>query len=243
MHDRTARVFSGLGVLVLLWIVVYWAWPPRDDGALPGRLTFAQDTEGLGDTESDGIRDSSVDGGERFPDPDVGTDGVRTGVEPGDPASGRFSSDGVPRSGGGVIAPVFDDYVVRAGDHFERISMRVYGTRRHAMAIGRANPLLDPRKLRAGMTIRVPRDPENIQGVPVDESGEPETRPVPQNAPETIEYTVKRGDTLSGIAKAFYGSTRHVDFLYEANRDRLASRDDLRLGQVLRVPPMPGEAD
>ena len=109
------------------------------------------------------------------------------------------------------------------------------------MAIARANPLLDPRKLREGMTIRVPVDPGNIQGVSVAEDGE-NGAAVPSEAP-TIEYTVKRGDTLSSIAKAFYGSVRHVDFLFESNRGRLDSKDDLRLGQTLLIPPLPEGAD
>ncbi|MBZ0172174.1 MAG: hypothetical protein K8E66_07330, partial [Phycisphaerales bacterium] len=30
MDDRTGRLFSALGVLVVVWIVVYWSWPVRD---------------------------------------------------------------------------------------------------------------------------------------------------------------------------------------------------------------------
>ena len=53
------------------------------------------------------------------------------------------------------------------------------------------------------------------------------------------EYTVKSGDTLSKIAKEQYGSTKYDEFLYMANRDRLKNKDELGLGQKLRLPPKP----
>ena len=242
MHDRTARVFSGLGVLVLLWIGVYWAWPVRDDGAtLPG-VSLGDDTANSVGQDEPRARPPLV--AERFPSPGSDEPQVFETIAPPEPDRPSVGSESGPAEPGArVIAPEFDDYVIRSGDNFEVISRRVYGTRRHAMAIARSNPLLDPRKLRAGQKIRVPRDPANIQGLPADGTGEPEGRPVPPSDAATIEYTVKRGDTLSGIAKAFYGSTKHVDFLYESNRGRLASKDDLRLGQVLLIRPLPEGAD
>lgn len=248
MHDRTARVFSGLGVLVLVWIGVYWIWTPRDDdSAIPGvSLTEPKDFEPV--PGRDGRNDEGLERFPRFGEGDPSRFGIpeaNASRSPDEPADAVPSNETPERASqtGGVIPPAFDDYTVVSGDNFERISQKVYGSRRHAMAIARSNPLLDPRKLRAGDTIRVPRDPANIQGIPVDEDGDAEDRPVPESAPQTIEYTVKRGDTLSGIAKAFYGSIRHVDFLYNANRGRMASKDDLRLGQVLLVPPLPEGAD
>jgi len=96
------------------------------------------------------------------------------------------------------------------------------------------------RKLRIGEVIRVPVDPENVQGRPVEPGGDAgESEPEPAPTPAEIEYTVQRGDSLSRIATQFYGSIRYVDFLYDANRDRLRSKDDLRVGQVLVIPPMP----
>lgn len=222
MHDRTARVFSGLGVLVVVWIVVYWAWPAHDAAAefSPGPLAGLDDIE-LADDEAAPLENRP----ERFVPEVTEKAVVQTPTER--PAVG------------GVVAPEFDDYVVRSGDNFERIALRVYGTRRHAMAIARSNPLLDPRKLRAGQTIRVPRDPANIQGQPVDDGSDSGDEPVATGPAPTIEYTVQSGDSLGKIARSFYGSITYVDFLYQANRDRLASKDDLRLGQVLLIPPLP----
>ena len=80
--------------------------------------------------------------------------------------------------------------------------------------------------------ILIPVDPDNVQGRPAGE--DPPEPPAP-----TVEYTVQRGDTLSEIAARFYGSTSFTDFLYLANRDRMDSKNDLRVGQTLVIPPKP----
>ena len=49
-------------------------------------------------------------------------------------------------------------------------------------------------------------------------------------------YTVQYGDTLSGLAIRFLGTSRRYLELYEANRDILASPDDLQVGMKLRIP-------
>jgi len=54
-----------------------------------------------------------------------------------------------------------------------------------------------------------------------------------------IEYTIQRGDTLSGISMAFYGSTRYVDDILAANGGTLRSANSIRVGQVIRVPATP----
>jgi nucleoid-associated protein YgaU len=232
MDDGTARVFSGLGVLVVVWIVVYWSWPAgRGEAPTTGPDEFVA-VEAVEPAVLDPVAaDPGPVGGVAA---DIGR-GVASPPPPAvvEPAAAPVDS--------GVIPPEFRDYEVRAGDNFDRISQRVYGTTRHAMAIARSNPLLDPRKLRVGQLIRVPVDPGNIQGKPVgvEPGGEAPAKPA---AAPVIEYTVKSGDTLSSIAKSFYGSVRYVDFLYESNRDRLRSPDDLKLGQVLRVPPSPDGA-
>ena len=50
-------------------------------------------------------------------------------------------------------------------------------------------------------------------------------------------HTVKKGDTLSGIAQRHYGSTARYPAIIEANRPMLTGRDRIYPGQVLRVPP------
>jgi nucleoid-associated protein YgaU len=50
------------------------------------------------------------------------------------------------------------------------------------------------------------------------------------------QYQVKRGDTLSGIAKQFYGNSSLYPRIFEANRDLLSYPDRISPGQTLRIP-------
>lgn len=50
-------------------------------------------------------------------------------------------------------------------------------------------------------------------------------------------YTVKAGDSLSKIAKEFYGDAGKYMKIFEANRDQLSDPDKIKVGQVLKVPP------
>ena len=50
-------------------------------------------------------------------------------------------------------------------------------------------------------------------------------------------YTVKAGDTLSVIAEKIYGDAAKYNDIYEANKDVLASADDIKVGQELKIPP------
>lgn len=55
--------------------------------------------------------------------------------------------------------------------------------------------------------------------------------------PEATFYTVQKGDSLSKIAKAHYGSYRAYMKIFEANRPMLTDPDKIYPGQVLRIPP------
>lgn len=50
------------------------------------------------------------------------------------------------------------------------------------------------------------------------------------------QYTVRPGDTLSGIAQRFYGNGNLWPRIFEANRNRINDPDLIFAGQVLRVP-------
>lgn len=50
------------------------------------------------------------------------------------------------------------------------------------------------------------------------------------------EYVVQYGDTLSEISEKFLGSQTRYKEIYEANKDRMASPDRLRVGKAIRIP-------
>jgi nucleoid-associated protein YgaU len=49
-------------------------------------------------------------------------------------------------------------------------------------------------------------------------------------------YTVVAGDSLSKIAKHFYGDAMQYPKIFEANRDQLSDPDKIQIGQVLKIP-------
>ncbi len=58
-------------------------------------------------------------------------------------------------------------------------------------------------------------------------------------ASQPIRYTVRSGDTLSTIAKHFYGETKAWPVLYWANKAQVHWADAIKPGQVLKVPAKP----
>lgn len=53
-------------------------------------------------------------------------------------------------------------------------------------------------------------------------------------------YTVRSGDTLSGVAGRFYGQTSAWPVIYYANRGKIsAAGNEISPGEVLRIPPKP----
>ena len=49
-------------------------------------------------------------------------------------------------------------------------------------------------------------------------------------------YTVKSGDTLSKIAREFYGDANAYHRIFDANRDKLTDPNKIDVGQVLSIP-------
>jgi LysM repeat protein len=65
----------------------------------------------------------------------------------------------------------------------------------------------------------------------------PAAKPAPPPpAAEAKTYTVAAGDTLSKIAKQFYGDANSYMKIFEANKDKLTDPNKIRVGQVLRIP-------
>ncbi|MFK3790201.1 MULTISPECIES: peptidoglycan-binding protein LysM [Pseudomonas] len=55
-------------------------------------------------------------------------------------------------------------------------------------------------------------------------------------AATAVFVTVKKGDTLSAIAKAQYGDANKYNKIFEANKPLLSHPDKIYPGQVLRIP-------
>jgi hypothetical protein len=70
-------------------------------------------------------------------------------------------------------------------------------------------------------------------------------QPLKENPPSKVNiqvdypttYVVQSGDSLYAISKKIYGNASQIDLIFQANRDTLKSKNSLKVGQTLRLPP------
>ena len=66
----------------------------------------------------------------------------------------------------------------------------------------------------------------------------PESHNYEEKKSSTETYTVQEGDTLSVIAKKFYGDEAEYQKIYDANKDLIGPDPDMiKVGQELTIPP------
>ncbi len=250
--ENWGRVFGGFAALAVLWIGVYWLWPAsgeRGTTSSQGRVSGVSGANaGAGKS---GVPTAPPPGNappaSAAPPPTpVPVFSMKSG-EPGTSAGAGAGAETAARPEPKVIPPKFRAYVVKKGDTLQSIAKKELGSSDLWKAIAQSNPFVSPASLQPGREIKVPLDPANIQGVVTYPGGTPPT-PAPAGEPATnpeatppalVEYTVRSGDTLSRIAKRQYGDSSLGWVIFEGNRDRLRHEDELRVGQVLRIPAKP----
>ncbi len=77
-------------------------------------------------------------------------------------------------------------------------------------------------------------------GPPLPPMGTPITRSQGPISGTARVHEVVKGDTLSGIAKKYYGKSSEYPRIFEANKDVLKDPDKIFPGQKLRIPDAPG---
>ncbi len=207
---RGPRLAGGVALLVCLWIAVYWAWEPRSQ-----RVTLHRDAGSL--PPPGALTEPPIE----LPELDasqvaglIAASDQAANPRPIEPAEAVDEQQGF-------------DYIVRQGDTFESIASEFLGDAALWTVLARENPFVSPDRLSPGAVLRVPGDR--------DARPEPAMPPV---VPRDAEYVVVSGDSLSRISQRVYGSARYTDALFQANRDRLASPNALRVGQILTIPPV-----
>jgi nucleoid-associated protein YgaU len=86
-------------------------------------------------------------------------------------------------------------------------------------------------------------DFSNVQSGSSSTADQPRTQP-PMPTPGPVvgtagmdqTYTVASGDSLSKIAKRYYGDANQWHRIHEANRDQISNPDLIHPGQKLRIP-------
>lgn len=131
-------------------------------------------------------------------------------------------------------------YTIQENDTLSDIGKRMLGDASLYPLLYQANRdlLQDPDRLPVGQTIRIPDPPP------------PASRSLSRKAPTPLSplergargqrypgtYVVKENDTLMRIARRIYKNEARYWAIFQANRDQLATPDDLRAGMVLRLP-------
>jgi nucleoid-associated protein YgaU len=80
----------------------------------------------------------------------------------------------------------------------------------------------------------VQKQPEPSENRPANPAG---TSPVNQPEPKTQrDYTIKSGDSLSKIAREFYGNANDWQKIYQANKDTIKDPNMIYPGQKIIIP-------
>jgi nucleoid-associated protein YgaU len=215
-------------------------------------------------------REDDVWGGRLFPKTSTtpgligaepATGDVGSGGSPGsDTARGGATTGGTntptteqstPREGGDVgeihstSSHGMHIHKVQQGETFTTIAKAVYGNGNLFNVIVRANPKIDPTRLKIGTEINLP-DVSEVKGMEKVAEKDAEKG---ANAgivvhkvdmvkidPKT-EYRVQAGDSLHKISVKLFGNISMVDKLYEMNKSVIGSDPaKLKLGAVLKLP-------
>ncbi len=134
-----------------------------------------------------------------------------------------------------LSAPHGNIYIVRKNDTLASISRRIYGSERMIHALERANPGLDPRRMRIGQRIRLPHHGRTAM---TGTSHRVRHHTYASSSRGGRTYVVRAGEDLSGIARRFYGNPGLWRRIYNANRRIIGSSPNkLRAGERIVIPP------
>jgi len=129
-----------------------------------------------------------------------------------------------------AVEPKLTAYTVANGDSLWKIAVKQYGDsniQEHVDAIIAANPNLDADNLKVGTKINLPPKQTSVNRLPAKEQAK---------LLDNGLYEVKKGDTLSSIAKKQLGDANRWREIYDLNREHIADPSMLFMGTQLRLP-------
>lgn len=137
-----------------------------------------------------------------------------------------------PAAGGSTTPTTPATYTVKQGDTLSVIA------RRHGVsmtALAQANALTNPDALRIGQVLTIPGGTAAPAAAPVTPAAQPAVTPAAPTAPVTAtqSYTVRKGDTLSAIARRHNTSMAKI---MQLNNMTAAQAQRLSIGQRIILP-------
>lgn len=164
----------------------------------------------------------------------------------GTPSASQTETDAVIRTVTPTVPPAFSNppvpttsgkYIVAPGDTFSSIAAKLYGSRNLYHVIEKANPGVDPRKLKVGQEINVPTR-EAVTNI-ADSVRTTATR-ITGTIDTTRQYRVQPGDTLHQISQKLYGKTKYWAAIYDLNKQAIGpDAGKIKVGMVLDLPQIP----
>lgn len=128
-------------------------------------------------------------------------------------------------------------YKVQKGDTLEGIAFAQLGKKSKVSEILKANEGINPSRLKVGQEILLPMKEETSVAV-VETPAKPKegktATPASSEVPKS--YKTVRSDTLSDLAKKFYGSAGKWKKIYDANKSKISDPDTLPEGIELTIP-------
>ena len=130
-------------------------------------------------------------------------------------------------------------HVVQANETLSSISAAAYGSANFWPAIVKANPNLDPNRMKVGATVVLP-DVKDVKPGPAQAAAAKvgAAPAAPLNA--STQYRVEPSDSLYKISVKLYGNSSMAGKIYDTNKQMIG--DDpakLKVGQVLKLPEPP----
>jgi len=126
-------------------------------------------------------------------------------------------------------------HTVQKGETLSSIAQAAYGNANYYSLIARANPKINPAKLRPGTVITLPeastsRDRQAMASSPTPASASLDSK----------HYKVQPGDSLEKISARLYGSTSKWEKIYELNKSKIGSDPHkIKAEMVLALPDEP----
>ena len=135
-------------------------------------------------------------------------------------------------------------YVVKKGDSFESISKSMYGTTTKWKEIAKANPTVDPTRMKIGAKLRIPAAGASIStetsmasassGSSAASSGKSSTKTA-AGSTSGGTHVIAKGDTFSSLARSYYGDSKFWKAIAKANPK--ISEKSLAIGTKIAIPP------
>ena len=130
-------------------------------------------------------------------------------------------------------------YTIKNGDTFWSIAKAEYGNAAYFGHIQRANPGIDPGRIKVGDSIILPDKNEVIAAPTATTARQPSAADV-VNIDATKQYRVQPGDNLSSISKKLYGRFDKWAQIYELNKELIGPNPAaLKRDMILALPEPP----